>query len=100
MICVIPSRLQLATGGLESATQEMASGEERAHAFLDVLMSLPPERRASLPLALAALDRVDQALHDFRQASRQLVLECNLPSVSEPVAVRLREKTTRIQVTA
>jgi len=88
---MLPSRSDLATAGLRAAVQEMALGEERAHAFLDAYAELRPERRTALPRALAALDRIDAALHDFRGALRDLEAE-RAEGPQPPEMVRLRER--------
>jgi hypothetical protein len=69
---MLPTRLELARSGLRAALQDMALGEERAHAFLDAYSDLPRERQQGLAEAIAALDHVDAALHDLRIAVRRL----------------------------
>jgi hypothetical protein len=86
---MIPTRLVLAKSGLRAAIQEMAMGEERAHAFLDSFQEVAAERREALPMALAALDRVDAALHDLRLAVRDLELR-NAEQPREMVQLRER----------
>lgn len=88
---MIPSRLELAASGLDSALDEMASSEERAHAFLDTLATLPSPQRTGLPAAFDALDRIDVALHDLRQAVRRL--DVGGESSGRTAMVRLRSRS-------
>ena len=69
----------------------MAAGEERAHAFLDAYHGLPRERCTTLPRALAALDRIDAALHGFRAAVRDLEAESAHGPEPAPL-VQMRER--------
>ena len=88
---MLPTRLDLASSGLRTAIQEIALGEERAHAFLDTYQHVPRERRTKLPQALAALDRVDAALHEFRAAVRELEAESAQAPAPAPL-VQMRER--------
>lgn len=65
---MLPSRLELAASGLREAVQEIATGEERALAFLDAYANLPEEARGRLSDAIVALDRIDLALRDLQRA--------------------------------
>lgn len=91
---MIPSRLDLATAGLRTAVQEISSGEERAHAFLEAYRDLPAEGSDAFPKAIAALDRIDAALHGFRAALRELEAEVG---PHEPEMVRLRDRGERVR---
>jgi len=82
---MIPSRTDLASNGLHAAVDDLATAEERAHAFLDVLRKDEAWSQRSRA-ALAALDDVDHAVHRLR-----LALRTAEPGPGEMVRLRERE---------
>jgi hypothetical protein len=88
---MLPSRLELAAAGLREAVQEIATGEERALAFLDAYAALPEEGRGRLPDAIVALDRIDLALRDLQRAIGDLERAAAVDRSRRPL-VQLRER--------